>query len=124
MNGLATKLKLHRPHRPIIHRPSDDLGLPTIGEQRRRDKRERRYRWAWRIGVWASALSFAFIVGYNTRLSFTEARHRAEVMQQIGWTRIAFLVPQGKRKCAVDWHEGCLVCEHRSLSSTVRSTMC
>lgn len=103
---------------------ADHLGLPGIREQRHREKLDRLWRWTWRIGMWAILLIAFFLAGYNARINLTEAKRRAEVVHEQGFTRIGMLVPQGKRRCRMDWREGCLVCEHRSLSGTVRSTMC
>jgi ferric-dicitrate binding protein FerR (iron transport regulator) len=129
MLGLRTRLSLHALNpSPVAGHPSReaiaDLGLPSIAEQRKREKRERRWRRVYRVAMWTILLSAFFLAGYNTRISLTEAKHRAQVIEQMGLYRAAMLVPQGKRKCAMDWREGCLVCEHRALRGTVKSTMC
>jgi hypothetical protein len=129
MLGLRTRLSLRTLRlAPHASHPAPqaqaDFGLPSIREQRKREKRDRLYRRVFRVAMWAILLAAFFIAGYNTRLNLTEAKRRAEITHEMGWKRIAMLVPQGKRKCAVDWNEGCLVCEHRSLSGTVKSTMC
>lgn len=103
----------------------DELGLPGLREQRRREKIDRWWRRVWRVAMWAILLAAFFAAGYNTRLNVTEAKRRAEVVQDMGWTRIAMTIPQGKRKCAVEWHEGCLVCIHRALGgASVKSSHC
>lgn len=126
--GLRTKLLLQNPLSPRGREPERgggaDLGLPGLREQRSREKRDRIWRRVWRICMWALLLAGFFALGYNTRVNLSEAQRRAEVVQDMGWKRIAMLVPQGKRKCAMDWREGCLVCEHRTLGGTVKSTMC
>ena len=126
MLGLRTRLSLHTTNlSPRASRLSPDLfGLPGIREQRAREKRERLYRRIFRVASWALLLAAFFLAVYNTRLNMTETKRRAEVLQQMGYTRIAMLVPQGKRKCAMEWHENCLVCEFRMLGGTLKSTMC
>ena len=79
---------------------------------------------AWRVLMWAVLLLSFFLAGYNMRLSATETIRRAEILSSMGYTRLAMFVPQEKRKCAMEWHEGCLVCEHKMLRGTVKSTMC
>ena len=122
MNGLATRIKL----RATNHVPRElaDLGLPNLREQRRREAIARWWRRGWRIGTTIIVVGLAFSLGYNTRLAATEAKRRAEIVQDLGWKRLAMTIPQGKRKCAVEWSEGCLVCIHRALGGTVKSTMC
>jgi hypothetical protein len=133
MLGLKSRLSLQdlrrAPHASsIAQRPSrvspDLYGLPGIREQRAREKRDRVYRRIYRVVMWAILLGVFFLIGYNTRLNATEATRRAEVVHELGWTRIAMLVPTGKRKCAMEWRENCLVCEFRMLSGTQKSTMC
>ena len=123
--GLATWIKLHTRAGDIAPRTYNvDLGTPMLAESRRREKHDRIWRRVYRVAMWAILLAAFFIAGYNTRLNVTEAQRRAEIVHDAGWTRIAYLIPQGKRRCAMEWREGCLVCEHRSLRGTVRSTMC
>jgi hypothetical protein len=126
MLGLKSRLSLQEAHRraPSFIPGGHGLGTPMLAEQRRREKRERIYRWCWRIGMWAVLLSMAFILGYNTRINATEAQRRAGLVYESDWTRIAMAVPTGKRRCAMEWRENCLVCEFRMLSGTQKSTMC
>ena len=101
-----------------------DLGLPGALEERKRERRERRYRrWFWSLIV-TVAFTVGISIGWNVRLSMAEIQRRTEVVQDQGWKRIAYGVQQGKRRCAMDWREGCLVCQYRSLNGTTRSTMC
>jgi hypothetical protein len=115
-----------RPLTYASHVPENfmDFGTPGALEERRRVRRERLYRRCfWPVIVFVM-LAIGFVAGYNVRLSMTEVKRRAEVVQDQGWTRIAYGVQQGKRRCAMDWREGCLVCQYRSLNGTTRSTMC
>jgi hypothetical protein len=115
-----------RPSLYASHVPENfmDFGLSGAAEERRRIRRERLWRHCYRAGIVFVMLAIGFIAGYNVRLSMTEVKRRAEVIQDQGWTRIAYGVQQGKRRCAMDWREGCLVCQYRSLNGTSRSTMC
>lgn len=102
-----------------------DLGSPGLAEQRAKEKLDRIYRRYFRILMLTVALLGAFSMGYQTRMNATEAKHRAEVVQQEAWkARNAMYVPMAKRGCAMEWREGCLVCQHRSLGGKITSTMC
>lgn len=107
MLGLKSRLALQQA-------PVDfDLGMPAAVKK---DKLERAWLRVWRFVVWPIALSISAIVGYNLP---REPHHITEGKP------IAYGVQQGKRKCAIDIHEGCLTCEHKSLGGTaVRSTHC
>lgn len=128
MNGLATRLSLRQSpvtsHRAL---PADDLGLPNLREQRRRERINRIWRRSWRIGFTLVVVGLAFYLGYNTRLAATEARRRADLVQPADIERVkrnAMYLPMARRQCAMEWHENCLVCQHESLGGTVKSTMC
>ena len=129
--------------RPLLyaaHVPEkyQNSGTPRAAAERKRIRRERLWRHSYRVGITLVLLGIGFMAGYNVRIGITETKRSAEVTQYIPSFReqresvqrarreyrAAMLVPQPKRKCAMNWSENCLVCEHRSLSGTVKSTMC
>ena len=106
----------------IRHLRDDDLRrvvpqdyLPTLREQRHQELVDRMWLRIWRYAVWPLAMMISAIVGYNLP---HEPRHVIEGKP------IAYGVQMGKRKCAIDIHEGCLTCEFKTLGETVRSTHC
>lgn len=111
-------------HRAWVPENFQSFGTPRAAEERKQARRERLWRHVYRAGMVFVVLSVGIILGYNLRINATEVKRRAEVMQQMPYTRIAMLVPVDKRRCRMDWREGCLVCEHRALRGTAKSTMC
>jgi len=100
------------------------LGTPMQAQRRARERRERIWHRCLVIGSVIGIFAAGAVTGSNTSADKPTLKQRVTALRTVGIDRAPMLLPSDRRRCAVDWHEGCLVCVHRNSGGIFKTSMC